>query len=348
MQIEDQTFWQYLLAAEASPQRSRDLVRDLGSSLFSDQASLLASSQLTPGERKRIALADPASLKRALEEGVQILTEDSFPERLLEVPDFLPPALFVKGDIACLNRLTVGIVGTRSASPYGKACAQKFSEFLASKGVTIVSGGALGIDAAAHRGALAVSGSTVAVLASGIDCVYPPVHQALFRQMQMKGCLVSQFAVGFRPVDYKFLARNVTIAALSQALIVVQAPARSGALSTAHAAVEMGREVFVIPANIDSQDFRGSFNLIRDGATLAYHPDQVLEVLGVETIHEEPQQNLSQIGTQIVKVLSLEPLDSDKISERTGLGSGDVLSELTMLELDGIVLRESGGYILKI
>jgi DNA processing protein len=158
---------------------------------------------------------------------------------------------------------------------------------------------------------------------------------------------VSQFAAGFAPLEYKFLARNVTIAALSQVLIVVQAPARSGSLNTAHIAAEMGREVFVVPANIDAPNFQGSFNLIRDGATLVYHPGQVLDVLGVQQNPQAIDGDISDLGKKIVGVLGLEPLDTDRIAERTGLSPGDVLSELTILELDGEVMRESGGYVLR-
>ena len=143
------------------------------------------------------------------------------------------------------------------------------------------------IDAAAHKGALAAGGRTAAVFAGGIDHIYPAIHGPLFQQITQSGCLVSQFAAGARPNDYKFLGRNVLIAALSRALIVVQAPTKSGALSTANSAADMGREVFVIPANIDSIEFRGSFNLIRDGATLVYHPDQVLEAIGVSRSRKE-------------------------------------------------------------
>ncbi len=292
-------------------------------------------------------MSDPQALEKALGQGAQILTEDDYPGLLLDAADFVSPALFVQGQVDCLRKTTVGIVGTRNASPYGKACAQKFAEALATAGATIVSGGALGIDAAAHRGALAVNGATAAVFAGGIDWVYPATHAGLFKQIQRNGCLVSQFAAGFRPSDYKFLARNVTIAALSEVVIVIQAPVRSGALSTANAAVEMGREVFVVPANIDAVEFRGSFNLIRDGATLCYHPDQIIEALGLGKGYSEEEPQLGDLAKKIVRVLSMVPLDTEKIAQQTGLGSGEILSELTMLELDGVVQRDSGGYILR-
>jgi DNA processing protein len=349
---QDPGFWQLLIAAEATPRKSRDLIAELGSSLFGFEAGFLNHASLSPSERKRVAMSEPKALENALLQGASILVEEAYPDLLKQSADFVSPALFVHGDTSCLYRPTVGIVGTRNATPYGKACAQKFAEALASAGVTIVSGGALGIDAAAHRGALAVDGSTVAVFAGGIDWVYPASHAELFRQIRRKGCLMSQFAAGFRPSDYKFLARNVTVAALSQLLLVIQAPVRSGSLSTANAAVEMGREVFVVPANIDAVEFRGSFNLIRDGASLCYHPDQILEALGLKGAGSKEDRNpgasdLGDIAQKIVSLLSLEPVDTEKLAEKTGLSSGEILSELTMLELDGVVRRESGGYILR-
>ncbi len=338
-------FWQLLLGAEMPHEKSRALVRGLGSSLMEPLDAVRHHASLTPNERQRLEATSLNALSAALREGVQLLMEDTYPEPLQQAENWAPPALFVQGNLEALNEPTVGIVGTRNASAYGKACAHKFAESLAAKGVTIVSGGALGIDAAAHRGALAAGGATVAVLAGGIDNVYPSMHAALFRQMRQRGCLISQYAVGSRPNPYKFLARNGTIAALSQVLILVEAPTKSGALTTANASIELGREVFVVPANIDNYDFRGSFNLIRDGATLVYHPEQVLEVLGISG---EPLAlpDVGEKAERILRILGMEPIDAERIVERTGLSASDVLSELTMLELEGRVRRDSGGYLL--
>jgi DNA processing protein len=214
--------------------------------------------------------------------------------------------------------------------------------------VTVVSGGALGIDAAAHRGAMEAGGRTVAVLAAGVDHVYPAVHHGLFAQIRQNGCLVSQFAVGSKPSEYRFLVRNGLVAALSLAVLVIEAPQRSGAIRTANAANDLGRDVFVVPANIDAMSFRGSFSLIRDGATLVSHPSEILESLGIEardvaTEHPAP----SGPGEVILSVLSVTPLAAERIVERTGLETADVLSELTMLELEGRVIRDAGGYAVK-
>jgi len=254
------------------------------------------------------------------------------------------PALFVKGSVECLNAPTVAIVGTRSASHYGKACAFKFAQALARAGVTVVSGGALGIDAAAHKGALDGGGKTAAVLATGIDSVYPPIHHDLFRRISESGCLVSQFAVGSKIADYKFLIRNVLVASLSSAVIVIEAPQKSGAISTATAANELGREVFVVPANIDMFSFQGSFSLLRDGATMVTHPDQILESLHIDPIQPLEFPKASTGGELILSTLSVQPLQVEFIVERTGMETAEVLSELTDLELEGRVVRTSGGY----
>jgi DNA processing protein len=340
-------FWQLFLAAELPAAKSRVLLEGVGSSLLDPVDYLRTFRGFSTAERKRVEASERVDLEAVLKSGADVFTEDRFSAVAMEASEWLPPALFVKGRPDALHHPTVGIVGTRSATAYGRACAQKFAESLARAGVTIVSGGALGIDAAAHLGALAVGGATVAVLAGGIEHTYPTVHRAMFRDICENGCLVSQFAVGSMLREDKFLARNVTIAALCQALLVVQAPTRSGALSTANATAEMGREVFVVPANIDGNHFRGSFNLIRDGATLVYHPDQILEALALRPGLEPELPPAEGIAALIVATLGMEPISAERIVEQTGFPAGDVLAELTMLELEGRVMRDPSGYLLK-
>lgn len=341
-----EAFWQRLLAAELPPNKNRALLAELGSFRGDPLRFLLDYPGLTPAERRRMLAPPDSALANGLGRGVRLVERNEFPPLLQDGSSL--PALFAHGDFGCLEAPTVAIVGTRAASTYGKACAQKFAEALARAGATVVSGGALGIDAAAHKGTLAGGGRTVAVLAAGVDNVYPAVHAGLFEQIKASGCLVSQFALGTKPSDYKFLVRNDLIAALSRAVLVVEAPARSGALRTANTANDLGREVFVVPANIDNRNFHGSFNLIRDGATLVDHPDQLLEALGIES---QPTLDLlgpaSTLGERILSVLTVEPLAPEFIVERTGLETSDVLSELTMLELEGRVIRDGVGYAIR-
>ena len=338
-------FWQRLLAAELAPAKNRVLLEELGSFALDPIGRIGRHPILTDAEHKRMEIADMGALAKALSEGLSILELDDYPESLRESGN-VPPALFAKGDPSCLYGPVVAIVGTRSASAYGRACAYKFAQALAKSGVTVISGGALGIDAAAHKGALEAGGKTAAVLATGVETVYPAVHHSLFQSISKSGCLVSQFSIGSKLADYKFLIRNFLVAALSQAVLVIEAPARSGAISTANAANDLGREVFVLPANIDNFGFQGSFSLLRDGATLVTHPDQILESLQIEPMKEEPFEEASDIGKRILATLTSDPLATELIVERSGLETSEVLSELTMLELDGRVIRGPNGYAL--
>jgi DNA processing protein len=347
-QLSKLSFWQALTAAELSPQRSRALIRELGS--FRDPLERLRSHPaLSSSERERARSIDEEALARAAAQGIEWRSSHEFPPTLAESPG-APCGVFAWGSWGYLDAPTVAIVGTRGASTYGKAVATKFAEALARSGVVVVSGGAIGIDGAAHRGALAAGGRTVAVLAGGVDRLYPALHRGLFSQIRDSGCLVSQFALGSQPSAYRFLGRNGLIAAMSLAVIVVEAPLRSGAISTAHHANEQGRQVFVVPSNIDNLNFTGSHGLIRDGATLVDHPNQVLEALSItpKAAPEQPALSVaSGIGEQIMKVLSVAPLAAEFIVERTGLDTSDVMAELTLLELDGRVIRDAGGYAIR-
>lgn len=335
--------WQALLAAETTADKCRVLLGEPGT-LLSER--LAQHPCLTDYERKQVANLAPEKVAQAVAAGVHVLERVDFPETMARLA--YPPAIFAWGISDCLSQPTIAIVGTRAATIYGKAVAMKFAEAFAHAGVTVISGGALGIDAAAHRGALGAGGSTVAVLAGGIDQVYPAVHDALFAQIRASGCLVSQHAIGSRPAAHRFLSRNLLVAGLAQAVVLVEVPARSGALSTAHAANEQGKDVFVVPANIDNLNFRGSHDLIRDGATLVDHPDQVLEALGIErSAQPADRPKASGVGATIIETLRAGPIPVETIVERSGLTAAEVLAELTLLEIDGHVLRDGGKYAVR-
>jgi len=342
-------FWQYLAAAELSPGKAREFLSTLGPS-HDPISALMTYPGLSKGVRNRFAHLDLRKFERALASGVQVLTEDAYPDSLSGLPG-MPPSLFVWGDPMVLHEPCVGIVGTRRASAYGKAAARKFAEAFALAGVTVVSGGALGIDAQAHEGALEAGGKTVAVLGNGVEAAFPQAHAPLFARIREQGCLVSQFAVGKPSVPENFPIRNQLVAALCDAVLVVEAPLKSGSLITTTAAAEMGREVFVIPSTINHENFRGSHALIRDGATLVDHPDQIFEALGIEPARQNRTQTSTDAsaGPQglILGSLGPEPLRAEQLIEATGLNPEIVMSELTMLELDGLVLRGDGGYSLR-
>ena len=342
-------FWQLLLTAELPFSRRENLIRrafraptDTHWQRFFDDAP-----ELSPADRERVRKADPSAVHAALQSGAELLAGDQRPIKLAGL-DGAAPALFIWGDKGCLDRPSIGIVGTRGASTYGKAAARKFAEAFAQAGVTVVSGGAQGIDAAAHEGALEAGGETAAVMACGIDRAYPAAHRHLFERIRTSGgCLVSQFPAGWNPRSDSFVLRNATIAALSDALLVVEAPERSGALITANRANEYGRPVYVVPGNISVLSFRGSHALIREGATLVDHPDQVLEDLGIAPgLRLKSEAKVAGPAAQILLALGAEPMSAEKIVEITALDPSAVLSELTMLELDAKVLRGPGGYIL--
>jgi len=329
-----------------APAKARDFIASLGPRGLDPIAALRTLPSLTEGERRRLLAVSAEPLERALEAGVWVADAPDYPATAF--PETLPPALFAWGNPTALTGPRLAVVGTRRASAYGRAVAQKFAEGCARRGVGIVSGGAVGIDAAAHRGALAAHGRTVAVLAGGLDKLYPSAHRGLFQQMRENGgCLVSQFAVGTPLRDYAFLIRNGTIAALSDGVLVVEAPARSGSLTTAQEAMEQGKPVFVVPATIDHEGFRGSHALIRDGALLVDHPGQIAEVMGwPDPLPEaEPDRPADDpVTSRILAALELEPIALDRIALSTGLDAVELAEALTLLELDGRVLRDGIGY----
>ncbi len=213
--------------------------------------------------------------------GIKILVESDpdYPRALREIHD-PPGVLFVRGALKPDDALAVGIVGTRHGTQYGLRTAERLAGSLARAGLTIVSGLARGIDAAAHRGALAAGGRTIAVLASGVTNIYPPEHDRLAEEVAAHGALVSEAPPGGEPLAGMFPQRNRLISGLSLGVIVVEAADRSGALITARHAMEQGREVFAVPGNVDSRTSRGCHRLIRDGARLVESADDVLEELG--------------------------------------------------------------------
>lgn len=343
-------FWQLLLSAELPESRRKQVVEQSHRFDPSHPYDYFQSvGTLTDAELSRVRQTDLGPLRRALAAGVWVWTRDRFPERLARAVS-PPPALFAWGDVDVLHRPTVAVIGTRAASAYGKAVAQKFAEALAESGITIVSGGALGIDAAAHEGALRVGGSTVAILPCGVDRSYPASHRGLYERIRQKGCLISALPCGVTPRPHSFLARNRITAAIADAVVVVEAPEASGSLSTANAAADENRQVFVVPGSITMPGFRGSHALIRSGATLVDHPDQVLDDLGLldnkpgRAARDAPPDADQSPQARILRALGPEPIAVERLADLAGLNPASLLAELTILELEGRVLRADGGY----
>lgn len=337
--------WNYFLASELGIHKGSEIFESLSlHGLSSDPQStkdrILSLKSLTPGARNSVT---KAKLPLTIPKNCGILSKPDFPEQL-EFSDSSYPALFFAGDVTALYQPTIGIVGTRSATSYGKNCARRFASDFAKAGATVVSGGAIGIDTAAHEGAISAHGKTVAVKPSGIDIHYPKLNEKLFEKISENGCLVSQFQCGMSPRPESFLQRNHLIAALSQVIVIIEAPPGSGAIRTAVCAAEMGREVFVVPGPIDQRNFIGSHALIKDGCTFVDHPDQVLLAIGLEP--GAKTKAAKQVGPagKILSVMSAESLSVEEIVEQTALESSEILAELTILELDGLVIRENGRY----
>lgn len=268
-------------------------------------------------------------------------TDTAYPLSLLDLDD-PPVVLFTNGRRTPEQTRQIAIVGTRRASGYGLEAATWIGETLAAAGCTIISGLALGIDAAAHQSALSVSGQTVAVLACGIDLCYPPSHQALWLKIQQEGILISEYPPGTPVAKYRFPERNRLIAALAEAVVVVQAGDRSGALVTAEIALDLGRDIYVVPGPITSVHFRGAHRLIQDGASILLDPLQLLQdgvgnpTCAVATVDvPERWRNL------------YDALDDDvsatELAHFLRTPPAHVYAGLLELELAGLVERQPGG-----
>jgi DNA processing protein len=273
------------------------------------------------------------------------LADDDYPKLLLEIPD--PPALlFAAGRAELLARPALAIVGSRNATPQGEANASAFARSLSASGLTIVSGLALGIDAAAHRGGLAAAGSTIAVLGTGIDVVYPQRNAALAAQIAEQGLLLSEFPLGTAPAAHHFPRRNRLISGLARGCLVVEAALASGSLITARAAAEQGREVFAIPGSIHSPLAKGCHALIKSGAKLVESADDVLAELsgfrpsGYAATTKEPP---APPEAGLLAHMGHDPVDVDSLCSRAGMSAEQVSSELLRLELDGRVTALPGG-----
>ena len=284
------------------------------------------------------------------EPGNSILTlsDADYPKLLLEIPD--PPLmLYVKGRKELLSLPSVAIVGSRNATAQGRVDAQEFASSLSASGLTIVSGLALGIDAAAHRGGLQGKGSTIAVVGTGADIVYPSRNRELAHEIAEKGCIISEFPLGTGPLASNFPRRNRVISGLSGGILVVEAAARSGSLITAKTAIDQGRDVFAIPGSIHSPLSRGCHELIRQGAKLVETSQDVLEELkhynGVHASSgAEIQAESSSLKEDILSQMGFDPVDADTLCERCEIDAASLNVELLNLELAGEVESLAGGF----
>ena len=276
------------------------------------------------------------------------LADDNYPSQLRKLAD-APPVLYIKGSLVPPDERALAIVGTRKATAYGRDAAHYFATELAGNGVTIVSGLAEGIDAAAHRGALDGGGRTFAVLGSGIDKIYPRQHVKLAQEIVQNGAIISEFPIGTPPEARNFPRRNRIISGLSLGVLVVEAPEKSGAIITATVAAEQGRDVFAVPGNIFSMTNSGTNRLIQDGAKLVMTVTDILDEFNIVHNNVETRIVTEQIAPAntneitILDYLSADPIHIDDLVQMSGLPVAMVSSTLTILELKG--LARSVGYM---
>jgi DNA processing protein len=292
--------------------------------------------------------------------GIKIITylDELYPSNLSNIYD-RPAFIYVRGSLKTED-INIAIVGSRLASTYGKYTTERISRELTLKGITIVSGMARGIDSAAHRGALAAQGRTIAVLGSGLDIVYPPENNKLFDSIVENGAVISEFPLGTPPRSNNFPARNRIISGMSYGVLVVEAGEKSGSLITAKLALEQGREVFAVPGNIDASVSRGTNKLIKQGAKLIESSDDVLEEIfpqleKAKTFNDTPlskrevetpekHENLNKIERNIIKFISRKNIHVDELISTTGLSPADILSALMTMELKGLVEQHPGKF----
>jgi DNA processing protein len=314
-----------------------------------------AASALLASPPEALLDADHAFLDR---QGARILafTEPGYPAQLSQVPT-APAVLYVRGDPAVLLRPQLAIVGSRRPTPAGRDIAREFAAALSGAGLVVTSGLALGIDAAAHEGALAAGGPTVAVCGTGLDRCYPPDHADLAERIAEAGALVSEFAPGTPPLPHHFPRRNRILSGLARGTLVVEAALRSGSLVTARCALDQGREVFAIPGSLRNPMAAGCNALLQDGARLVTAPADILAETGIPIenlsfdFHDVARTKGSTSGRMrldkpqemLLDALGFEPASIDELVDRTGLPAGSVASTLLTLELDRWIEPQPGG-----
>lgn len=302
----------------------------------------------------RASTVDPEREWAALQDrgiGLALISDPDYPPLLREIPD--PPfGIYFRGSFgASNNSLAIAVVGTRKASAAGRGLATEFGSALARVNCVVVSGMAFGIDTASHYGAIKAGGQTVAVLASGLNRVYPASNQRLADHIiESGGALVSEYAPGNPPLGYRFLERNRIISGLARAVVAIEVPERSGVLATVRYALDQNRDIFVVPGSVNDPNYRGANRLIRRGAVLVTGPDDLLEDLGFEA--GERARHIKTETPEEESVLRAmrdagRPLAIDEIVEAATLTSSTANQSLTTLILKGTVGEEGGRYILR-
>lgn len=347
--------WTALAAAALPPRALVALLKVFGSPESLLGASRARSAAIAgAGVAGRLAAPDPERSRATrawLDDPSHRLLawdDEAYPPQLLEIGD-PPPVLFAIGRVDLLARPSIAIVGSRQATPQGRDDARAFGRALGEAGLTVVSGLAQGIDAAAHRGALDTAASTIAVMGTGPDRVYPASQRELAHAIAANGCIVTQFAPGTPPLKANFPQRNRVISGLARGVLVVEAAPQSGSLITARQAIEQGRDVFAIPGSIHSPLSKGPHRLIREGAKLVETAQDVLVELRLAGVAPRPDAapegapEPDPVRARLLEAMGRGPVDLDRLVARTGLAADAIASALVLLELDGRVAALPGG-----
>lgn len=295
-------------------------------------------------DTERLAL----SMKWLAQDNNHIVTlaDEDYPPALFEIAD-PPPLLYLKGQRQLLGKAGIAVVGSRNATPGGKQNAEAFSRSLSDAGLAIVSGLALGIDAAAHRGGLDGRGSTVAVVGTGLDLVYPARNKMLAQEISQRGLIISEFALGTPAIAANFPRRNRIISGLARGVLVVEAALASGSLITARLAAEQGRDVFAIPGSIHSPFSKGAHQLIKQGAKLVDEANDIL--LELQWPHAQPANAVSPAKTAedatdpVLDAMGFDAVSVDELAMRVKLDTHLLVARLTEFELDGQIAQMAGG-----
>jgi len=346
---------------QAYPSAEHRSYHALANLLYGDYKKLSAlfethSSWAAAYKKNEAKAGDAQKLWKLVEKaGARLLLRDDaeFPALLREIP-WQPHALYVRGG-ELTSTPKIAVVGTRKATAAGTEIARRFSKELAEAGVEIVSGLALGIDSVAHEGALQAGGITIAVLACGIDDIYPKQNAGLGQRILASGgAIVSEYPPGSTPLQQRFLERNRITSGLSRAALIVEAPQRSGSLATARFAIEQNREVLIVPGMITNPNYAGSHQLIRNGATLVTSVTEILEHIGIEKKDGRARLAAGQFDKRekkqkiILQALqeSGRPLGADALAEATQLSIPEIGEAVTILTIDGIIKEENGLYLI--
>ncbi len=334
----------------------RKLLRDFGTPekvMSQTRASLLRVVHAKAADAI-ISGPDPAKLAYSLKwlehesNHIVTLADADYPRALFEIND-PPPMLYLKGRRELLSSASIAVVGSRNATPGGAQNAEAFSRSLSNAGLAIISGLALGIDAAAHRGGLDGSASTIAVVGTGLDLVYPARNKSLAQEISQRGLIISEFSLGTPAIAANFPRRNRIISGFSRGVLVVEAALASGSLITARQAAEQGRDVFAIPGSIHSPLSKGTHQLIKQGAKLVDDANDVLVELQWQSNLPAAQNKEATAGKMnpdkdpILDAMGFDAVSSDELAVRTGIAGHLLIGRLTELELDGRVAQIAGG-----